>query len=518
MTKIGIDIGTYSIKCVVLKKVKNKTIIKHAKTYLINGNLFDFIPKAVKMFKKEFNIHFSWHYITISLSSPSLITRIFDTSIDSLKDLRKSIKFEIEEKTQIKNLDNYYYKWDAIDIDEGFRVFSSVIKKKIINDLKLDNIKLFEPQIVSLSRLIEDDSAIIDLGHSATRFYIFKKGMPFYSQTIDIGGLAFTEKITQNIQENINNKKELFLQANNLKHENAKILFDNESAEDNQTNRSIFNYIANDVENLGKELKQALRTIEVKSNIYLDKIYYTGSNSNLKGLTNYLSSILLKDLIPLNITKDSIEDDLALKKGEHEYAIAASSVYSDKFTKINFSNSKKLNYSKAFIAALVFLLVSQTTLWFIHDKHDQLIEELYHHKSQISKNILETELLIDAPETHERFQANRNVEQILKHIENKNYLSKYLYNIPPKIPEGITIKDLYLSSTGNILIGQSENYSQIAYLAIELEKINKTEIRSIDKSLNFVIIVSDNPNMVIIGGKEEVSESDADSTPPQERT
>lgn len=482
-TSIGVDIGEYSVKCVVLEKIRDEYCIKHKKNYRRKDNIsFDkWLKSVLEDFTKEHKIRRPEFHFSLSSMTPRVIFRFFNMPKISIKELNKSMRYEIEEKTLV-NIDSIYYKWDIIGSDdEEYRIIAVTIEKNFIETLK--KIKRFgwtigsiEPQVISFGRLIEGNTAVIDLGHSGTRLMVYKDGNPVHIQPIEIGGKTLTEKIKEKYPDN----------PEQAKHEYGAVITDR-NIESDPDRFMVSDLILIQIENLARELKQSLRAVEVRENITIETIYYTGNTAKLRYLIDYLSRELGHDLYPLNLTAKSFSETedyfFASASGaalfrEHPY-----------FTRINFAKvlaSRKITSKSIFFVLLGFLIAFQSAISALNIKADNYIKTLDRTRNELESRLNSVRNRIQNYEkTIIKYQEAEDVVKILKN--QKKNLSQILFQLPDRTPKGIAITEILIFPEYTVFKGKSKNYSDVGFFAIALEELGRVTINTISPSLEFTL-------------------------------
>ena len=500
---IGVDIGTYSIKCAVMEEVGDQNIIKYSKEYPAAKGL----QKTLKKFAKEHQILFPKFHITLNND----IVKIMDLEVDNEKELEKALKFEIQEKTLIESLDEYFLKWDILKTaEDSYKVVSAVLEKSFTKSLKTKNVKTIEPQIVSMARLVEDKKsyAIIDLGHSATRIYMFHNGIPCSIQNIDFGGKYLDERI-QNLEQIKNiSDDERTKKAADLKEKYGAVLFGVEDIENNEFTQNIFNLISTDIEMLARNIKQEIRSFEIEKETEVNEVYFTGGTAKLKYLPEYLSRELELNLKPLTTQEEAVQPG-----EDYPYLVACGALF-DGLKKINFINTRELNFKKPAYFLLGALLASQLSLGYLHHNADlmasQASDKLQKAKEQ-KENFNQT-----LTEYEAKYKDRTETKDLIVQIMDKKWLTNLLFVIHEKIPENIEITEIDVTENSSSIKGIAQNYSDIGFFASALEEIkdevNIANIVNIDNCHKFEIILGGDVHETPFTVEEEVEEENNEDT------
>lgn len=477
---VGVDIGKYSIKCVALEDTR----IKHKKEYRPKSGIpVDKQLKTVlESFTKEHKIRRADFYFTLSCSPPGITTRFFNMPKLSMKELKKGMRYELEEKL-LDDMESVYYKWDISGIDdEEYNIMAVAVEKKLIKDLKKVKrpgwaIKRIETQALSLGRLVKEDAAIIDFGHSGTRLIIYKDGRPVYFEVFETGGKQMTERISEKYPED----------PEKAKHDYGAVLT-NIDIEDADPDRfMVSNLILPYVENLADELRQKLRAVEIEQEMKLDRIYYTGGTSKLRYLTDYLVRELDRELYPLNFQGEQTENSGAIFASAYGAALFKKNVY---FKKINFAKTpsgRKIPSKGVFLLLLSFFAVSQASAAFLNIKAEKSLEELKKKQNEMRSSLNNMRSRITAH--NEKKAEYQEVGDIVKEIKKTGdgHMSKVLFELPKRTPVGISITQIFILPDFVVISGISDNYSNIGFLAMALEELGNVTIDTISAELKFTI-------------------------------
>ena len=131
---------------------------------------------------------------------PYVVAQTFAMPDVPVKELVQGVRYELQSRALIEDMDVYHYQWTVLSRgdDGGYRVFASAIRQDVLESLmRLKrsgwSVLSVEPQVVSLGRVVSDNVAVIDFGHSRTGLMIYKNGVPCHIQSIDIGGGTLTD-------------------------------------------------------------------------------------------------------------------------------------------------------------------------------------------------------------------------------------------------------------------------------------------------------------------------------------
>ena len=149
-----------------------------------------------------------------------------------------------------------------------------------------------------------------------------------------------------------------------------------------------------------------------------------------------------------------------------------------------FNFAKFLVYKFDFTSILIAVAVLALTLQFgvskINDMYDSNISAI--RTAQVEQISTQEEL----QEKLRSVSSERSlVQQFMSQIGGlkgmKGWYSDILYILPGKTPEGVTIHNLNIKNNNIILYGYSTDYSNVGFLAMELESIGDVEIVAINE-------------------------------------
>jgi type IV pilus assembly protein PilM len=299
---LGIDIGTFGVKIVELKKEgsrarlfsygfsENKEIdLRDSK---MKNDTF-FIAQVInKVLEKSGMVSRS---AIASLPTFSVFSSVLNLSNISKKDLDSAIRWEAKKVIPLP-LEEMVLNWKEIkeeETDNNVRVFLTGAPKMLVTKyaeiFKEARISLssLEPETFSLIRsLLGNDKSsvmIVEVGASTTDIAIVEKGIPILSRSIDIGGFTITKAISDNLNIGIE-------RAEQFKYD-----FGISSLEA-QTS-AIPKTIIEAISPIINEVKYTLNLYQGKGEKQVEKIIFSGGSSLLIDFAGYLSKIVDKKVI-----------------------------------------------------------------------------------------------------------------------------------------------------------------------------------------------------------------------------
>lgn len=504
-TYIGVDIGDYSIKCAVLKKVDGLYYIDKKKKYVIpkRGTKFDFaywLKTVLSDFVKENKIRTASLCFSITCMPPRMTTRIFDMPQLPAKELERSMQYEIEEKTLVNDLNTVFYKWAIMEKKEDtYSIFMAIAERKLIRILKelksiTWRIAAIEPQVLSYGRLVSGNSVVIDFGHTGTRFIAYKDGKPLHYQSIDIGGMHLTQKIEKEYGDFFTPDESVrYQEAENMKHEKGKVLIGMEELEDDPISLKLSRILKGPVEMLAREIKQALRALEIQNEYVADKIYYVGEGARLKYLCQYVGKELGHTLEalgfdPANSPGMELEEEELQVLDDYPYMAASGASLCQEYPyleTVNFAHIKmpvQMDYKNLFVGVLCFSVLSQLMMWDIHKRTDKVLNRINEAIEEQQRSISALDSQINSQESRiQAFDSIQNeAESINQVARQKSAFPRTLEILANKTPEGVAVRHITMEGGVLIIDGVSKDYTNIGYFALALEELGEVNIDTIN--------------------------------------
>jgi type IV pilus assembly protein PilM len=291
----GLDISDESIKFIELVNVRNNLRVgRHGEVNIPPGILESGkIKDSKKMEDILIKLRLDRGINSVRVSLPEEQMYLFQLRLgkSGLVNIRESIELLLEEHIPIKAQDAIF-DYEIIDEDtENINLQVVAIPKNVIenylNVFKSAQIRVqsFELEAQAIHRAVVkkgdlDTYMIVDFGEKRTGIFIVSRGVVMFTSTLDVGGVMLNEMIAKNfkisIEEAENLKKKYGLQRNN-------------------ENKEIFSVLLNSVSILRDELVKHFlywhthKDEEGKNNLPIKKIILSGGDSNLIGLSDYLS-------------------------------------------------------------------------------------------------------------------------------------------------------------------------------------------------------------------------------------
>ena len=308
-SKIGIDIGTSSIKIVQLKKEGDKFKLETYGELSFLGYLertkdsFQTSPlKTMEAITREM--------LKIVIEKSETTTRnsimavpVFSsfTSVIELpdmadKDLARAVHFEARKYVPI-SLSEVTLDWKIIDSGiikngasnkpfKGKRILLIAVPNDVINkyisiaealNLKIDALEL---ESSSLARSLVTDNkssvCVLDIGARATSFTIIDKGMVQMSHSIDVAGGEMTKILARAMGIGVERA------------ENVKTTYGLDHKEDKESKKELREILQTTVDKIINESERMIHSYQTKTNRKIEKLILNGGSAKLAGFGPYI--------------------------------------------------------------------------------------------------------------------------------------------------------------------------------------------------------------------------------------
>ena len=395
-TTLGIDVGSYSIKIILLDNNYNNVIIKDYQEEIIpESSQEDEYEVRRKILLTMIKKYKNQDYLTITALPGNMVSyRLLDFFNAKKRDLERFNLSELETACQF-SIENYLSDFQIISHSKSkSRILSLLCQKHLVIDFIhfLENSDI-TPKILDLDAmsytnlipLIYDEKEkkkdqekstnnvmIIDIGHKKTTLSVLSETGIKNIQVVNFAG----QYITDGLKRTFELSQE---EAVSLKHYVGRIDLDNDETEKTDKVYEKEELIAKRMTYLSLELvdeiKRLIQTQKFKEDIKISKIYLTGGTSKIKGIDKLFE---VKTKIPterLNFSEERIkvEKNLSLTPSLFlSLAIAMRSTYHKLNSTINFRKGDlalQSNYSsltKKIFAIIAFLVILTASLEFTH--------------------------------------------------------------------------------------------------------------------------------------------------------
>ena len=230
---------------------------------------------------------------------------------EGLTSIRESIELSLEEHIPIAAQDAIFdYELLHEDV-EGIEIQVATIPKNVIEEYLFTfknagiQVQSFELEAEAICRAVIkggdlDTYMIVDFGEKRTGIFIVSRGVAMFTSTLDVGGVMLTDMIAKNF-------KISFEEAEKMKREYG--------LKRNSDNRELFSVLLNSVSILRDEVVKHFlywhthKDEEGKGNPPIKKIMLCGGDSNLIGLSDYLSISLKTPVEMANVWVNILSTD-----------------------------------------------------------------------------------------------------------------------------------------------------------------------------------------------------------------
>jgi type IV pilus assembly protein PilM len=291
----GLDVSDQSIKFLELIPIKNGVRMgrfgerKIPPGIIESGKIKD--PKGLKDVLSALQKEVGVKFVRVSLPEEQVYLFRLHLEKAGLDNVREGIELSLEEHIPIPAQDAIF-DYDLLSQDkDGLEVQVAAIPKGVIENYlsvfreSLISVQSFELEAQAISRAVVkkgdmDTYMIVDFGQTRTGIFIVSSGIVVFTSTLDIGGKSLNEMIQKNFnitaEEADKMKREFGLQRNAPNKELFPVLLNSVSVLRDEIVKH-FLYWNNHQDENGKEHPQ------------IKKIILCGGDSNLIGLTEYLS-------------------------------------------------------------------------------------------------------------------------------------------------------------------------------------------------------------------------------------
>ena len=296
---IGLDIGSYSVKCVELTRVKEKSkdkfVLNQAALLPLGSQSSDDLTTILKPLAGL--IQKGKNHVRIVLSGSSLLVRCIQLPVMTQGELKGAIRFEAENHI-------------AFPIDDcilDFQIVNQNAEKKIMNVLlvaakrdyvqeklrMLMDLQIY-PEIIDVDTFSlvnafevletgagpdEKTRALLNIGHRVTSLAILHEKLPLFVREIPMGAAAITKVVAEA-------KSLSEADANVLKEETRPELLE-----------EIKGFTQKGLESLVEEVKRSLEYFENEIQTQVPSVYLSGGGSLGPGAAEGIASELGKKVV-----------------------------------------------------------------------------------------------------------------------------------------------------------------------------------------------------------------------------
>lgn len=290
---IGLDVGSFSIKAVELKRVDSEL-------ELVNFSVTSFkkdIPKEdlTQLIRKTLTeANFESKRVNTSISGQAVIVRYIQLPKMGEQDLRSAIRFEAEKYIPFK-IDEVVLDCQILETDIGdnqMRVLLVAARKEFIEThiallsdaglevrlIDVDSLALINAFQANLpSSLAGITCAVVNIGASQTNINIIKDGSSYFSRDVMSAGNDLTEAVSEKMDID-------FSEAEGLK------------CRPEAKKGKVSEIIQPALDNLVTEIRLSFDYYESQFEKGVGRLYLSGGSCNLPGLDKFLADSLGVDV------------------------------------------------------------------------------------------------------------------------------------------------------------------------------------------------------------------------------
>ena len=242
---------------------------------------------------------------SVRVSLPEEQVYLFQLRLEKegLTSIKEGIELVLEEHVPIQ-AEDAIFDYDLVkEDDKSLEVQVATIPKNVIDNYLLIfehsqiQVESFELEAQAISRAVVkkgdlETYMIVDFGKKRTGIFIVSSGIVMFTSTLDVGGVSLTNVIEKNFNVN-------FEEAEKMKQKYG--------LERNVENKEIFAVLLNSVSVLRDEIVKHFlywhthKDEENKNNPPIKKIIFCGGDSNLNGLTDYISVSMKSNVEMANV-------------------------------------------------------------------------------------------------------------------------------------------------------------------------------------------------------------------------
>lgn len=309
--KLGIDIGTSSIKVVQLKQERDKFKLETYGELSFLGYLertkdsFQTTPfKTIEAITREMlkivleKAEVGTRRAIMAVPVFSSFTSVIELPAMSDKELAKAIYFEARKYVPI-SLSEVTLDWKIIDSGiikngasnkpfKGKRILLIAVPNEVVNkyisiadelDLKIDALEL---ESSSLARSLVTDTnssvCVLDIGARATSFTIIDKGLVQMSHSIDVAGGEMTKILARAMGIGVERA------------EDVKTTYGLNHKEDKEGREELKEILQTTVDKIINESERMIHSYQTKTNRKIEKLILNGGSAKLAGFGDYIES------------------------------------------------------------------------------------------------------------------------------------------------------------------------------------------------------------------------------------
>ncbi len=332
VTSFGLDISDESVKFIELLLTRNGIRAgRHGERAIAPGVMESGKIKDVKRMgellmalRKEEGIR----VVRVSLPEQQVYSYQFQLLKEGLKSIRESIELSLEEHIPVPAEDAIFDYEIIGESEKMLDIQVAAIPKNVIENYLVVfknaqiSVRSFELEAQAILRAVVKKGEpgaymIVDFGEKRTGIFIVSNGVVMFTSTLDIGGFTLNTMLQKSF---------------NINHEQADKLKKEYGLQRNMDNKEVFPVLLNSVSILRDEVAKHFvywhthKDEAGKENQPIKKIILCGGDSNLIGLSDYLSTSMKTPVEMANvwINIENIENQIPDMSSKRALSFAAS--------------------------------------------------------------------------------------------------------------------------------------------------------------------------------------------------
>lgn len=307
---IGLDLSDLSVKVFQIESEGGRDIVRgHGSLDIPSGNIEDGriinkneVVSAIRaVLKLPSAKKINSNKVICSLPESKAFLRIITIPKMTEDEAKEAVKWEMEANMPMP-LAEVYFDWQFIDNDstDKQRVLTAAVSKEVVDswmdvltEAGLDVYGLEVESVASIRSLAgknsskDEISLIVDLGARRTSFIIAEGVVPYFTSSIPFSSEGINDAISKSL---------------NLSSEEAEKVKINNGIENKNADNPIYSSVSSLLENLVNEITKTMDFYGEmsKQSREISKVIMCGGGSNMKGLAEFLSQRINKEVVAGN--------------------------------------------------------------------------------------------------------------------------------------------------------------------------------------------------------------------------
>jgi type IV pilus assembly protein PilM len=329
-SSFGVDISDESLKFIELKETKNGLGVGKCGEVNIPPGIIESgkIKDTKRMEEILATLRKREGVKSVRVSLPEEQVYLFQLKLEKagLKNVKEGIELVLEEHVPIP-AEDAIFDYDLVNENaQSLEVQVATIQESVIeNYLEIFKrseilVQSFELEAQAISRAVikqgdMETYMIVDFGKKRTGIFIVSRGIVMFTSTLDVGGVMLVNVIAKNF---------------NVSLEEAEKMKKQYGLERNTDNKEIFAVLLNSVSVLRDEIEkhflywQTHKDEEGKNNPPIKKIILCGGDSNLIGLSDYISSSMKTPVQMANVWTNIVNTENFIPEMNFKQALSFS--------------------------------------------------------------------------------------------------------------------------------------------------------------------------------------------------